>query len=66
MCTHQITSGRFEKCLCKQFKQNRYEECDDYYKHMTRDDWDRLYTIMVENKNKFFELFSERFFDLWD
>ena len=28
MCTNQITSGRFEKCLCKQFKQNRYEECE--------------------------------------
>lgn len=23
MCTNQITSGRFEKCLCKQFKQKQ-------------------------------------------
>lgn len=38
----------------------------DYYKCMTREDWDRVYTIMAENKNKFFELFSEYFFDLWD
>ena len=38
----------------------------DYYKCITREDWDRVYMIMAKNKNRFFELFSEHFFDLWD
>lgn len=42
-----------------------FGEIDDY-KCMTREDWDRVYTIMVENKNRFFELFSKYYFDLWD
>lgn len=42
-----------------------FGEIDDY-KRMTRDDWDHVYTIMAENKNRFFELFSKYFFDLWD
>ena len=38
----------------------------DNYRNITEEDWNRLYTIMAENKNRFFELFSEYFFDLWD
>lgn len=38
----------------------------DNYRNITEEDWNRLYTIMAENKNRFFELFSEHFFDLWD
>lgn len=42
-----------------------FEGINDY-KRMTREDWDRVYTIMVENKNRFFELFRKYYFDLWD
>ena len=42
-----------------------FGEIDDY-KRMTRDDWDKVYTMMVENKNRLFELFSKYYFDLWD
>ena len=38
----------------------------DNYRNITEEDWNRLYTIMAENKNRFFKLFSEHFFDLWD
>lgn len=47
------------------FKFLGFSTVDDYGR-MTREDWDRVYTIMAENKNRFFELFSKYFFDLWD
>ena len=40
-------------------------ELDDY-KRMTREDYQNVYDIMIKNKNRFFELFSKYFFDLWD
>ena len=36
------------------------------WKDMTKDDCDKINKIMTENKNKFFELFSKYFYDLWD
>lgn len=33
---------------------------------MSSEDYKRLYEIREENKNRFFELFSEYFYDLWD
>lgn len=38
----------------------------DNYDCMTRDDWEHVYEIRINNKNRFFELFSEHFYDLWD
>lgn len=38
----------------------------DNYRNITEEDWNRIYTIMAENKNRFFELFSKYFYDLWD
>lgn len=40
----------------------------DDYKRTTRDGWDRICiaTMMEGSKNRFFELFSKYFFDLWD
>lgn len=40
-------------------------EIDDY-KRMTKEDHQRIYKTMEENKNRFFELFSKYYFDLWD
>lgn len=40
-------------------------EIEDY-KRMTNEDRENVYRIMEENKNRFFELFSKHFFDLWD
>lgn len=39
---------------------------DDYYKRMTIEDYKHVGEIMFENKNKFFELFSKYFYNLWD
>ena len=36
------------------------------WKNMTREDNLNVYKIMVENKARFFELFSKHFYDLWD
>ena len=36
------------------------------YKHMTTEDYKNVYKIMEEHKNRFFELFSKYYFDLWD
>lgn len=38
----------------------------DDYKHMTKEDYEKCYGIMEENKNRFFELFSKYFYSLWD
>ncbi|MGN5455181.1 MAG: hypothetical protein ACI4XN_04280 [Candidatus Kurthia intestinigallinarum] len=40
-------------------------EIDDY-KRMTKEDCQNIYDIMGKNKNRFFELFSKYFYDLWD
>lgn len=39
---------------------------DDAYKRMTKEDYEECYSIMEENKNRFFELFSKYFYNLWD
>lgn len=57
-------------CLEMMDKDNVYAflgfyELDDY-KRMTREDYQNVYDIMKKNKNRFFELFSKYFFDLWD
>ena len=38
----------------------------DDYKRMTKEDHQHIYKTMEENKNRFFELFSKYFYDLWD
>ena len=38
----------------------------DDYGRMTKADYENVYKTMEENKNRFFELFSKYFFDLWD
>lgn len=40
-------------------------EIEDY-KRMTKEDRESVYMIMKESKNRFFELFSKYFYDLWD
>ncbi|MDD6827912.1 MAG: hypothetical protein PUE12_17735 [Oscillospiraceae bacterium] len=40
-------------------------EIDDY-KRMTREDYQNVYDIRKKNKNRFFELFSKYFYNLWD
>ena len=35
-------------------------------KHMTAEDYEELWRIMEENKERFFELFSKYFYSLWD
>lgn len=34
--------------------------------NMTREDYDKVYRTMEDNKNRFFELFSKYFYNLWD
>ena len=36
------------------------------WKRMTREDYINVHKIMNDNKNSFFRLFSEYFYDLWD
>ena len=36
------------------------------YERMTTDDYKEIDKIMEENKNRFFELFSKYFYNLWD
>ena len=38
----------------------------DDWRDMTPDDYGRVHQIMDNNKNRFFELFGEYFYDLWD
>ena len=57
-------------CLEMMDKDNVYAflgfcELDDY-KRMTKEDRENVYRVMEENKNRFFELFSKYFYDLWD
>ena len=40
-------------------------EIDDY-KRMTHEDIVHAHEIRMNNKNRFFELFSKHFYDLWD
>ncbi len=37
-----------------------------YGKHLTHDDYKLISDTMETNKNRFFELFSKYFYDLWD
>ncbi len=39
---------------------------NDAYKRMTKEDYEKCYDIMKNNKNRFFELFSKYFYNLWD
>lgn len=41
---------------------SQYEDCW----RMTREDIQKVYEIRESNKNRFFELFSKHFYDLWD
>ena len=36
------------------------------YEKLTKKDYENIYRTMEDNKNRFFELFSKYFFDLWD
>ena len=36
------------------------------YSKLGQKDYEKVYQIMEENKNRFFELFSKHFFSLWD
>ena len=36
------------------------------YKDMTAEDYKNVKKLMIEYKNRFFELFSKYYFDLWD
>lgn len=38
----------------------------DYWKKITKEDYEKIYRTMEENKNRFFELFSKYFYDMWD
>ena len=42
-----------------------FDKIEDY-KCMTTEDFQKVYKTMEENKNRFFELFSKYFYDLWD
>lgn len=42
-----------------------FHECKDYLR-MTSEDIKKAYEIRANNKNGFFRLFSEHFYDLWD
>jgi hypothetical protein len=57
-------------CLKLMDEDNVYERLGfgdlDSYKHMTKEDYANVYNMMEENKNRFFELFSKYYFDLWD
>ena len=57
-------------CLDMMDEDNVYDNLgfgdNDGYKRMTKEDYKRVYNTMENNKNRFFELFSKYFFDLWD
>lgn len=57
-------------CIKLMDEENVYDHLgfgdSDSYKHMTREDYGNVYKVMEDNKNRFFELFSKYFFNLWD
>lgn len=53
MSTAQITSGKFAKCICKKFKRNKYEECDNFYKIFLIDS-DEFFICDKDDFNKFY------------
>ena len=57
-------------CLDMMDEDNAYAffgfcEIEDYDR-MTKEDYLNIFNTMEENKNRFFELFSKYFYDLWD
>ena len=57
-------------CLDMMEEDNVYEHLGfggrDGYKRMTSEDYKNVYETMEANKNRFFELFSKYFYNLWD
>lgn len=55
-------------CLDMMDEDNVYESLGFYddYQLLSIEDYKRVGAIMEENKNRFFELFSEYFYALWD
>lgn len=55
-------------CLDMMDEDNVYESLGfyDYDQLLSIEDYKRVGAIMEENKNRFFELFSEYFYALWD
>lgn len=39
---------------------------DDWQSRLSPKDYEAVYQVMEENKNRFFELFSKHFYSLWD
>lgn len=39
---------------------------DDWQSRLSPKDYEKVYQVMEENKNRFFELFSKYFYCLWD
>jgi len=61
-----------EMVCCLEFMNEDNAECflgfgdPDSYDHMKLEDYKQIRDIMMENKNRFFELFSKYFYDMWD
>ena len=57
-------------CLKLMDEDNAYDYFGfgDYesYSRMTKEDHENIYSTMENNKNRFFELFSKYFYNLWD
>jgi hypothetical protein len=51
-------------CLDLMDKNNVYDYLG--YSKLGPKDYDKVYQIMEENKNRFFELFSKYYYNLWD
>ena len=57
-------------CLTLMDEDNAYAQYGfdvwDARRKMTREDYEKVYRTMEDNKNRFFELFSKYFYNLWD
>lgn len=45
---------------------DRFEEFEEYLKNNTLEKTNRIYSVMLQNKDAFMELFSLFFYNLWD
>ena len=54
------------ECLDNMNEEQIYDKYDLWGKHKTKNNYEYVNDLMNTNKDRFFELFSEHFFDLWD
>lgn len=54
------------ECLDNMNEEQIYDKYDLWGKHKTKNNYEYVNDLMNTNKDRFFELFSKYFYDLWD